>query len=78
VLDTERAAKDDRDLAKLGALTRLDPTARASHMRDADAVFFRVHATDVLVDDLRLVSGGFDAGRAGDELRHEASPWVLQ
>src|SRR5437870_13714456 len=62
VLDAEHPSQHDRVLVELRGLTGLDPARGAPHVRDAHGRRLRVHAADVLVDLLREIAGGDDAG----------------
>src|SRR4029077_1376612 len=70
VFDPEHAFEDDGELLELRLLARLDPATRTPHVGDADLIVFGVYSTDVLVDQLRLVAGGLDPSRLGDQCRH--------
>lgn len=70
VLDLDHSRQHEGELFKLWTLTRLGPSGRALHVRDADAVAAVVDPADVFQDCFRRVASGFDLSRRGDELRH--------
>src|SRR6478735_1036037 len=73
VVDEHRAGENERDLVELGGLEGLGPSGRRHHASDRDRALQTgvrsVDGTEVLVDD--LATGNGDAGRGGDEFRHE-------
>ena len=80
-LDAKHAAKDDRELRELGALSWFSPPRRAHHACDAQLAVTAVHRTDELFDPLGFVAGSGNNG--GNYLqvtvqgRHEGSdPWA--
>src|SRR5450755_2062039 len=69
--DLQQALEHQRVLVELWGLPGLLPTGRRPHLSDAEPLFSVVHASDVLVDELWLVTGCGDATRFGDQRRHE-------
>src|SRR5262249_7099249 len=67
----KQTAQHHSELLELGGLARLDPAAGAAHVGNADVLVARIHAPDVLVDQLRLVACGLDASRRPDKCRHD-------
>ena len=65
------AAENQRVLVEFGSLAGFFPTFRTAHVRNADAVGFRIHTANEFLDDLRLGSSGFDARCSGDQGRHD-------
>jgi len=80
VLDSQRSFHDDGEFIKLRGLPGFNPTARAAHMRDRSSVSCRVDAPHVFVDELGLVSSGFNSGWRRNERRHDSvrriSKWL--
>src|SRR5262249_7080298 len=72
VVDAQHPPEDQRVLVELRRLSRLLPPGGAAHARDAHRRRAGVHATDILVDRLRLVARRDDAGGSRDQLRHGA------
>jgi hypothetical protein len=70
VLHLQRAFQDIVVHVELRRLPRLGPTRRTLHVRNADRIRLRRNASDVFLDDLRLVSDGGKTGRLFDELWH--------
>jgi hypothetical protein len=61
-------------LLKIGRLPWLLPSRGAAHVRDADALAFRVHAANEFINDLRHVSRRLDASGALNVRRQSWSP----
>src|SRR5271169_1769539 len=67
------APQHHRVLVKLRSLTRLLPALRTTHVRHADAGSRGVDPPDILVNDLRLISSGFDARRMRNQGWHNGA-----
>jgi len=60
--DAKPPVENDGVLLKLRGLSRLLPACGAAHVRHTDAIFLRIHAANVFVDDLGQVACRLDAG----------------
>src|SRR5207302_4033009 len=68
--DAEHAAQHQRIFVEFGSLAGLDPASRTLHLGDTYTGGGGVDPTDELADDLRLVAGGFDDARRGNQGWH--------
>ncbi|MBV6434026.1 MAG: hypothetical protein IANPNBLG_04267 [Bryobacteraceae bacterium] len=66
----QHAFQHDGKFIEFGALAGLDPAAGRTHVRDAQARLAGVDGSYELVNDLRLVSRGFDSGWGLEESGH--------
>src|SRR5208282_1390630 len=69
------APQNHRVLVKFRSLSRFLPTFRAVHMGHANAGGRGVDTADVLLNDLRFTSGGFDARRLRNQSWHNGEAW---
>src|SRR5690242_8975767 len=73
VLNAQKSLQNDGELHKLGSLSRLKPALRAAHMGNAGCGRAAVYPPDILVNDLRLIAGGFNARGLRDQSRHNGT-----
>ena len=71
MLHPQRAAQDHCVFVKFRRLARLLPAFGTAHVGNADAAGRGVDMPDIFFDDLRLVSGGFDARRMRNQSWHD-------
>ena len=62
ILDPQHPFEHNRILVEIRSLAGLEPAGRAPHVCDAKAAGLRIHAPDVLVNELRFRAGGGHAG----------------
>lgn len=67
VADAKASAKNDGVLLKLRGLPWLLPSYWTAHVRYAGAILFRIHATNIFVDDLGQVACCLNTGWLFDE-----------
>src|ERR1700745_59837 len=70
--DAQHPFQHNGELVELWSLSRLDPALRTAHVRHAHASRLRIHAADVLVNELRLIPRGLNRGWVRDECWHES------
>src|SRR5262245_24938965 len=66
MFDAKQTAKNDRDLSELRTLSGLAPASRRNHASDAQLLLAGARMPHVLLDSLRLATGGGDEGRTFD------------
>src|SRR5215471_10217983 len=71
--DAQRTFEHEGEFIEFWRLPRFDPTARAAHVRDAQARLAGVHAADKFVDEFGLIAGSRDPGWNGDQCWHRVS-----
>jgi len=69
MFNPERSVQNYREFVEGGGLAGLNPSFRAAHVSHAGGSGMRVDASDVFVDEFRLVAGGLDASRLRDQDR---------
>jgi len=70
VADKQRTFQHDSEFIETRCLTRLNPTTRAAHVRDAEPRFSGVHAPDEFINEFRFVPRRGDACWSRDKRWH--------
>src|SRR4051812_17781834 len=70
VSHSQRTFEDQSEFVELRRLSRLNPTARAAHVRDAQSRFGGIYPADKFIDEFWFVAGSGDARGSRNKFWH--------